>query len=100
MASLYDILGRDVVNDYLENSEDIVAGKLALANEFVEHARSIAPVDDGTYRDGIKARRVGRSGVGIYFTAEHSNLVEYGSVNNPEYAVMRRTIEHFNGPGR
>lgn len=95
MASLYDLLGRDVVNNFLENDGDIVEGKMALAEEFVEHAKSIAPVDEGEYRDGIVARRHGRSGVGVHFTAQHSNLIEYGSVNNPEYAVMRRTIEHF-----
>lgn len=97
MASLYDLLGRDVVDDYLENSDDILAGKLELANKAAAYAKSIAPVDSGEYASGIKVRRYGSHGVGVVWTAEHSNLVEYGSEHNEEHAVRRRTIEHFGG---
>ena len=99
MAKLSDFIDQDVIDEYLEGDPDILQGKLELASEAVDYAKSIAPVDDGDYRDGIKARRYGKSGVGIVFTAEHSNLVEYGSENNPEYAVRARTIEHFGGAG-
>lgn len=99
MAKLSDFIDQGVIDDYLENDPDILAGKLELAADAVEYAQSIAPVDDGDYRDGIKARRYGKTGVGIVFEAEHSNLVEYGSIHNEEHAVMRRTIEHFGGAG-
>lgn len=99
MAKLSDFIDQDVIDEYLEGDPDILQGKLELANEAVDYAKSIAPVDDGDYRDGIKARRYGKSGVGIVFTAEHSNLVEYGSEHNPEFAVRARTIEHFGGAG-
>lgn len=97
MASLYDLIGRDVVDEYLENSEDLLPAKQQLADEFVAHARSIAPVDEGDYRDGIVSRKVGKAGVGIYFTDEISELLEYGTIDTPEYAVRRRTIEYFGG---
>jgi len=99
MAKLSDFIAQDVIDDYLENDPDILAGKLELANEAVSYAKSIAPEDQGDYKDGIRARRYGRTGVGIEFTDEKSNLIEYGSVNNPEYAVRSRTIEHFGGAG-
>lgn len=99
MAKLSDFIDQDVIDEYLENDPDILAGKLELANEAVEFAKSISPEDQGTYIDGIKVRRYGKTGVGIEFTAEHSNLVEFGSVNNEEHAVMARTIEHFGGAG-
>lgn len=95
MASLYDICGRANVEDYLENSEDLLEGKLELAGEVVDHARSISPEDTGDYKDGIVARRHGRAGVGVHWTAEHSNLVENGTEHTPEYAIKARTEEYF-----
>lgn len=95
MASLYDLVGREAVEDYLENSPEVLQGKLELANEVADYARSISPVDSGDYRDGIKVRRHGRSGVGVHWTAEHSNIVEYGSEDTPAFAVRAKTVEHF-----
>ncbi len=94
---LSDIIPQAEINAYLENSPEILQGKLELAEQAAEYARSIAPVDSGEYRDGIKVRRYGRTGVGVVFTAEHSNIVEYGSETTPEHAVRRRMIEHFRG---
>lgn len=92
---LSDIIPQADIDAHLRDDPDIVAGKMELAQDAVDYAQSIAPVDDGDYRDGIVARRVGRSGVGIYFTAEHSSYVENGTIDTPEFAVLRRTIEHF-----
>ena len=70
-------------------------GRLELAKDAAEYAKSIAPEETGEYANSIAARRDG-SRVIIRFGAAHSNLVEYGSVNNPEYGVVRKTIEHYN----
>lgn len=99
MAKLSDFIDQDVIDEYLENDPDILAGKLELANEAVDYAKAISPEDEGEYIDGIRVRRYGKTGVGIEFTAEHSNLVEYGSINSPELAVRARTVEHFGGAG-
>ncbi len=95
MAKLTDFIDPDVIAEYLETSEDILAGKMALAQEVVDYAQSIAPVDSGDYRDGIRVRRYGKSGVGIEFSDDASSFVEYGTEDTPEFAVMRRSIEHF-----
>lgn len=97
MAKLSDFIDQSEIDDYIENSEDVLQAKLELADEVVEYAKSISPVDDGDYRDGIRARRYGSTGVGVVWTAEHSNLVEYGSIHTPEHAVRARTEAHFQG---
>jgi hypothetical protein len=99
VAKLSDFIDQDVIDDYLEGDPNIVQGKLELAEMAVDFAQSIAPVDSGDYRDGVVARKNG-TGVGIYFTDEISNIVEYGSEHSPAYAVRARTIEEFNGSGQ
>lgn len=93
---LNEIIDQAIIDDYLEGDPDIVQGKLELAQMAVDYAQSIAPEDTGEYKDGIVARKNG-TGVGIYFTDEISNLVEYGSIHNAPHAVLARTIEHFEG---
>ena len=101
MAKLTDFFSQAEIDAHLKDDPDIVAGKLELAEDIAEYAKSISPVDSGDYRDGIKVRRYGRTGVGVVWTDDKSNLIEYGSEHNPEYAVQRRTAEHFrNGGGR
>lgn len=95
MAKLTDFIDPDVIAEYLETSEDILAGKMALAQEVVDYAQSIAPVDSGDYKAGIRVRRYGKSGVGIEFSDDASSFVEYGTAKTPEFAVMRKSIEHF-----
>ncbi len=99
MAKLSDFIDQDVINEYLEGDPDIVQGKLELAEMAVDYAQSIAPEDSGEYKDGIVARRNGKTGVGIYFTDPKSNIIEKGSIDTPAFAVMTRTIEHFGGSG-
>lgn len=98
MARLSDFIPQSEIDDYLESSPDILSGKVELAEEVVEHAQSIAPEDSGEYKAGIKVRRYGRNGVGVVFSDPKSSLIEYGTSDTPEFAVMRRTIEHFQGP--
>ncbi len=95
MAKLTDFIDPDVIAEYLETSEDILAGKMALAQEVVDYAQSIAPVDSGDYKAGIRVRRYGKSGVGIEFSDPASSFVEYGTEDTPEFAIMRKSIEHF-----
>lgn len=97
MAKLSDFIDQRDIDDHLENDPDIVAGKLELAKEVAEYAKSISPEDEGTYKDGIKVRRHGRSGVGIHWTDPKSNLIELGTIDTPEFAVQARTEEYFRG---
>lgn len=89
-ASLRDIY-RAISSD-----EQVIAAKLALANQAAEYAKSIAPVETGTYRDSIHVRQGGTT-VWVGFEDPKSHLVEYGSVDTPEFAVRAKTEEKFNG---
>lgn len=97
MAKLSDFIDQSEIDFYVENSDDVLQAKLELAGEVVEYARSIAPEGQGDYKRGIRARRYGATGVGVEFSDPISNLLEYGSIHNPEYAVRARTEAHFQG---
>lgn len=79
---------------------NLTDAKIEMAKEGVALAKSRAPVDEGDYRDGIQVGRRGASGVGVEFTNWKSRLLEYGSENNPEYAVAAQTAEQLNRGGR
>jgi hypothetical protein len=95
VAKLSDFIDQDDIDAHLEDDPDILAGKLELAEDVVDYAQSIAPVDSGEYKDGIRVRRYGKSGVGIEFSDPKSNLIEYGTEDTPAFAVRAKTIEHF-----
>lgn len=99
MAKLTDFIPKAEIDAYLESAPEVLAGKIELANEVVDYARSISPEDEGTYKRGIRVRRRGRTGVSVEFSDPKSNLIEYGSEHNPEYAVRARTEAHFKQPG-
>lgn len=81
---------------HIEEDESITEAKLVMAREAAAYARSIAPVDEGDYRDGIQVQHIGVSGVGVAFTDWKSRIIEYGAEGNkPEFAVAARTVEHF-----
>lgn len=77
------------------NEESLTDAKLVMAREAAAYARSIAPVDEGDYRDGIQTVHLGASGVGVAFTDHKSHWIEYGTEDMDERAVARRTAEHF-----
>lgn len=95
MAKLSDFIDQDVIDAFLENDPDVLAAKLELANEIADYAKSISPEDEGDYIGGIKVRRYGKTGVGVVFTDPKSNLLEYGTIDTPAFAVLAKTAEHF-----
>lgn len=97
MAKLSDFIDQADIDAHLETDPDILKGKLELANEIADYAKSISPEDSGEYKDGIKVRRHGRGGVGVHWTDPKSNLIENGTEDTPEFAVQARTEEYFRG---
>lgn len=97
MAKLSDFIPQEDIDEYLSEAPEVLQGKIELAAEVVDYAQSIAPVDSGDYRDGIKVRRRGKTGVGVEFTDPISNLIEFGSEHNAEYAVRVKTAQFFGG---
>lgn len=83
------------LNKHIEEDESITEAKLVMAREAAAYARSIAPIDQGDYRDGIRVANRGASGVGVEFSDHKSHWIEWGTVDMPEHAVIARTAEHF-----
>ena len=99
MAKLSDFIPQAEIDEYLAEAPEVLQGKLELADEVVDYAQRIAPVDDGEYRDGIKTRRRGKTGVSVEFTDPKSNLIEFGTEDTPAFAVRAKTEAFFRGVG-
>lgn len=94
MAADYVAALRKHVAEMDENGS-LTDAKIAMAEEGVAIARSLAPVDTGEYRDGIQVGHRGASGVGVEFTNWKSRLVEWGTEDTPEHAVAAQTAERL-----
>jgi hypothetical protein len=83
------------------HSDEVMEGLLEYAELAKIYAQTISPVGDpvtdkhsGTYRDAIEVERKGDN-VYVVFGDAKSNLIEYGSIHNQEYAVRARTAAFF-----
>jgi hypothetical protein len=95
VADLRDIIPQADIDGYLEGDDEVIAYELAVARQAADYARSIAPVDDGDYRDGIRVGRRGNRGVVVEFSDYKSHWVEYGTEDMPPHAVRAKTENHF-----
>ena len=59
------------------------------------YAKSIAPVDEGDYRDGIRVGRRGNRGVAIEFSDYKSHWVEFGTEDQEPNPVRAKTENHL-----
>jgi hypothetical protein len=83
------------------HSDEVMEGLMEYAELAKNYAQTIAPAGDpatdkhsGTYRDAIEVQRRGDN-VYVVFGDPKSNLIEYGSIHNQEYAVRARTAAFF-----
>jgi hypothetical protein len=98
---LEDLIDSDEIHRAMQEQE-VIEGMLELAEEAAAFWRSIAPVGDasdphaGQYRDSIEVQQIEKK---VYVVTEDpiANLIEYGSVHNPEYACRARTEDQFQG---
>lgn len=97
MAELEDFIDADEIEAAL-TGEEVYQGKLDLARQGVAYAKSIAPEDTGQYKDLID---IEDDGTEVYVAAYDpiSNIIEYGSEDTPEFAVLTRTEEYMNNGG-
>jgi hypothetical protein len=71
-----------------------------MENDVVPIWQGYAPVETGKYRDSIGVTQPAHAGKGqVGATDDVANLIEYGSIHNPEWAPRAKTIEHFNREG-
>jgi hypothetical protein len=95
MAKLTDFIPQADINGALEDDDEVIAYKLAVAKQGVDYAKSIAPVDDGDYRDGIRIGRSGNKGVEIEFSDYKSHWVEFGTEDQEPNPVRAKTENHL-----
>lgn len=95
MAKLTDFIPQADSDFALENDDEVIAYKVAVAKQGVDYAKSIAPVDDGDYRDGIRVGRSGNTGVEIEFSDYKSHWVEFGTEDQEPNPVRARTENHL-----
>ncbi len=62
------------------------------AEKILAEARRIAPVRSGGYLDGLEVRHEDGASF-VRATDPVSAFVEYGTSNNPKYAVLRRAAD-------
>jgi hypothetical protein len=89
MAKLTDFIPQADIDGYLEGDDEVVKAKVDLAQDGVDYAKSIAPVDTGYYRDHIEVQRRG-------FNDPKAAIIEYGTEDNPAFAIRAKTENHFN----
>jgi len=92
---LSDLIPQPDIDAALEGDDAVVSYKIAVAKQGVEYARSIAPVDDGDYRDGIRIGRLGNSGVAVEFSDYKSHWVEFGTEDQEPNPVRAKTENHL-----
>jgi len=80
----------------LDQQPEIIAAKKQLAQEAVDYAQSIAPVDTGDYRDSIHVSVKGTK-VAMVSADHKAHWIEYGTEHMPEHAVFARTEKEING---
>lgn len=84
------------------HSEEARAYALRKAQEAAQHAREIAPVATGEYRDSIEAT-VEETADGwqgqVIAGAAHSVYVEFGTEDTPTFATLRRAGETIERSG-
>jgi hypothetical protein len=97
VADLRDLIPQAEIDGALENDDEIIAYELAVARQGVQYAQSIAPVDDGEYRDGIRVGRRGNRGVVIEFSDWKSHFVEFGTEDQEPNPVRAKTENHLEG---
>lgn len=95
MANLTDFIPQADIDGALEDDDEVIAYKVAVARRGVEYAKSIAPVDEGDYRDGIRVGRLGNTGVAVEFSDYKSHWVEFGTEDQEPNPVRARTENHL-----
>lgn len=76
----------------IERDPQVVAHVLKVASEGATLTREAAPEHTGHYRRSIDVERTA-TGARVFSTDIAANLIEFGSVNNPPYAPLRKGAE-------
>lgn len=73
----------------------VLEAKLDLAERAADYWKSIAPEDTGEYQESIHVVHEGDT-VAVVCDSPIAHIIEYGSIDTPEFACRARTEAHFN----
>ena len=66
-----------------------------MRDEVIPVLQEYSPVDTGDFQDSWEVTQA-QGGVGrVGSTSDIANLIEYGSIHNPAFAPLSKTIEYF-----
>lgn len=71
-----------------------------MAAHVADEARAVAPFDEGDYHDSIEHDVIVEEGVtkGVVYSDDYKALfIEYGTVDTPAFAPLRRGLEQLRG---
>lgn len=104
MASNADDIADEIRAKLAEQQQiaEITRAAQERADTVCDYARSISPQDSGEYKDAWHVERGPDTDDGlptfrVVNDDDKANLIEYGTVDTPEFAVAARTAAHFAG---
>ena len=66
-----------------------------MRDEVIPVLQEYSPVDTGEFRDSWEVTQA-HGGVGrVGSSSDIANILEYGSIHNPAYGTLAKTIEYF-----
>lgn len=99
VSSVHAIEGE--ITDGMRNNPEIFAEFYEFLEEVKLYAILISPLDTGEYIAHMKIRKLppvrGLPRGQVYNDDWKAHLIEYGTVDTPEFAVMRRTYARYIG---
>lgn len=84
----------------IARSPEVQARVDQLAREGMEHAKDIAPVDTGAFRDAFHVERFDAYEVDIINTDPGAIPIEYGSEDTPAHHTLALTADYLNAEVR
>lgn len=86
-----DLTAAVEAGDFDEKLDEFMSGTV------VDTWRVNSPEDSGDYKRSIKVIKPAESGKGrVGATEGYGNLIEFGSVDTPEFAPRQKTVEQLN----
>lgn len=84
------IYNKNIESELNLKLDEINAG--TIGKEIAQRAQELSPTD----KFKCEVKRVSGGGVRVFSRWPVAHIIEWGSINNPRYAPMRRAVESLN----
>ena len=75
----------------IERELEFRNGKVRIGEQVVQTAKQLSPVRTGAYRDSLQVKALGPQ-VWVTATDFKGHWIEWGSINNPAFAPIRKAV--------